>query len=137
MEASFAYAKDKWDKSHTTPEYKVKSLVFISTTNFNNIRGCRKLKGSFSGPFVITALNGENAIEVEISDELSKKHPTFPVSLIKPYNSGDAEKLPLRNKVPQNIPPVESPGTKKNTEVLKERKLRSKKVREYLVRYSD
>ncbi|MBW0567412.1 hypothetical protein O181_107127 [Austropuccinia psidii MF-1] len=83
------------------------------------------------------ALNGENSGKVELSEELSNKHPTFPVSLIKAYKSGDAENFPLRNKVPQNIPPAESPITKKITKVPKERKLRSKKVKEYLVRYSE
>ncbi|MBW0552481.1 hypothetical protein O181_092196 [Austropuccinia psidii MF-1] len=43
MEDSFAYAKDKWDKSHTTPDFKVGDLVLVSTTNFNNIKGCKKL----------------------------------------------------------------------------------------------
>ncbi|MBW0565543.1 hypothetical protein O181_105258 [Austropuccinia psidii MF-1] len=137
MEDSFAYAKDKWDKSHSTPDFKVEDLVLVSTTNFNNIKGCKKLKDSFARPFVIKALHGENAIEVELSKELSNKHPTFPVSLIKPYKSSDAEKFPLRSKAPQVIPPIETSGIKKITKVLKERKLRAKKVREYLVRYSD
>ncbi|MBW0496596.1 hypothetical protein O181_036311 [Austropuccinia psidii MF-1] len=91
MEDSFAYFKDKWDKSHAIPDFKVGEL----------------------------ALHGENAIEVELSEELSNKHPTFPVSLIKPHKSGDSGRFPLRNKAPQNIPPVESPGTKKITKVLK------------------
>ncbi|MBW0497467.1 hypothetical protein O181_037182, partial [Austropuccinia psidii MF-1] len=82
-------------------------------------------------------LHEENVVEVELSEELSNKHPTFPVSLIKPYKSSDSEKFPWRNKVPQVIPPMESSGTKKITKVLKERKLRTNKVREYLVRYSD
>ncbi|MBW0558575.1 hypothetical protein O181_098290 [Austropuccinia psidii MF-1] len=137
MEDSFAYAKDKWDKSHATPDFKVGDLVLVSTTNFNNIKGCKKLKDSFAGPFVIKALCGENSVEVELSEELGNKHPTFPVSLIKPYKSSDAEKLPSRNKVPQVIPPIESSGIKKITKVLKERKLRTNKVREYLIRYSD
>ncbi|MBW0541131.1 hypothetical protein O181_080846 [Austropuccinia psidii MF-1] len=122
MEDSFAYAKDKWDKSHATPDFKVGDLVLVSTTNFNNIKGCKKLKDSFAGPFVIKALHGENAVSVELSEELSNKHPTFPVSLIKQYKSSDAEKFPLRNKVPQVIPPIETSGTRKITNVLKERK---------------
>ncbi|MBW0512894.1 hypothetical protein O181_052609 [Austropuccinia psidii MF-1] len=137
IEDSFAYAKDKWVKSHATPDFKVGDLALVSTTNFNNIKGCKKLKDSFAGPFVIKALHGENAVEVELSEELSNKHPTFPVSLIKPYKSSDAEKSPLRNKVPQVIPPIESSGSKKTYKVLNKRKLRTKKVREYLVRYSD
>ncbi|MBW0463984.1 hypothetical protein O181_003699 [Austropuccinia psidii MF-1] len=97
MEDSFAYAKDTWDKSRATPDFKVGDLVLVSTTNFNNIKGYKKLKDSFAGPFAIKALHGENAIEVELSEELSNKHTTFPVSLIKPYKSSDAEKFPLRH----------------------------------------
>ncbi|MBW0465278.1 hypothetical protein O181_004993 [Austropuccinia psidii MF-1] len=100
LKDSYAYYKDKWDKSHATPNLKVEDLVLVSTTNFNKIKGCKKLKDSFAGPFFIKALHGENGIEVELSEELCNKNPTFPVSLIKAYKSGDAEKLPLRNKVP-------------------------------------
>ncbi|MBW0581989.1 hypothetical protein O181_121704 [Austropuccinia psidii MF-1] len=137
MEDSFAYAKEKWDKSHANPDFKVGDLVLVSTTNFNNIKGCKKLKDFFSGPFSTKAFHGENSVEVELSEELNNKHPTFPVSLMKPYKSSDAEKFPLRNKVPQVIPPIESSGSKKLTKVLKERKFGTNKVREYLVRYSD
>ncbi|MBW0525493.1 hypothetical protein O181_065208 [Austropuccinia psidii MF-1] len=112
-------------------------LGLVSTTNLNNIKGCKNLKDFFAGPFVIKALHGENAVEVELSEELSNKHPTFPVSLIKPYKSSDTEKFPLINEVPQVIPPIESSGIENITKVLKQRKLRTNKVREYLVRYSD
>ncbi|MBW0590310.1 hypothetical protein O181_130025 [Austropuccinia psidii MF-1] len=94
-------------------------------------------KDSFARTFVIKALHGQNAVEVELSEELSNKHPTFPVSLIKPYKSSDSERFPLSNKVSQAIPPIESSGIKNITKVPKERKLRTNKVREYTVRYSD
>ncbi|MBW0518798.1 hypothetical protein O181_058513 [Austropuccinia psidii MF-1] len=123
MEDSFAYAKDKWHKSNATPDFKVGDLVLVSTTNFNKVKGFTKLKDSFSGPLFIKALNGENAIEVELSEQLSNKHPTFPVSLVKPYKSSDSERFPLRNNVPQHITPIESSGTNKITKVFKERKL--------------
>ncbi|MBW0593227.1 hypothetical protein O181_132942 [Austropuccinia psidii MF-1] len=77
MEDSFSYAKEKWYKSHATPDFKVGDLVLVSTTNFNNIKGCKKLKDPFAGPFVIKVLHGENSVEVELSEELSNKHPTF------------------------------------------------------------
>ncbi|MBW0571011.1 hypothetical protein O181_110726 [Austropuccinia psidii MF-1] len=137
MEDSFAYAKEKWDESHATPDFEVGDLVILSTTKFNNIKGCKKLKDYFTGPFVIKALHGENAVEVKSSEELSNAHLTFPVRLIRPYKSGDSEKFPLRNKAPQHTSPVESPGTEKITKVLKEKNLSTKKVREYLVRYND
>ncbi|MBW0502969.1 hypothetical protein O181_042684 [Austropuccinia psidii MF-1] len=135
MEDSFAYTKDKWDKSHATPDLKVGDLVLVSTTNFNNLKCCKTIKESFARPFVIEVLHGENSVEVRLSVKLSNKHTKFPVNLIKTYKSADSEKFPLRNNVFQHIPPIKSSGTKK--EVLKERKFRIKKVREYLVRYSD
>ncbi|MBW0588016.1 hypothetical protein O181_127731 [Austropuccinia psidii MF-1] len=119
MEDSFAYAKDKWDRSYATPDFKVGDLVLVSTTNFNKIKGCKKLKYSFAGPFVIKALHGENAVEVELSEGLSNKHPTFPVSLIEPYKSSDAEKFPFSNKFPQVIPPIETSGVKRLPKFLK------------------
>ncbi|MBW0512981.1 hypothetical protein O181_052696 [Austropuccinia psidii MF-1] len=137
MEDSFAYAKDSWDKSHTTPDFKVGDLVLVSTTNFNNIKGCKRLKDSFAGPSFIKAVDGENAIEVELYEELSNNHPIFPVSLLNPYRSSDADKFPFRNKATQVIPPIESSGINNFIKVLKERKLRTNKVREYLVRYGD
>ncbi|MBW0539674.1 hypothetical protein O181_079389 [Austropuccinia psidii MF-1] len=137
MEDSFSYRKYKWDKSDAPPYFKVGYLDLVPTINFNKIKGCKKLKDSFAGPFVINSLHGENGFEVDLSEELSNKHPTSPVSLIKPYKSSDSERFPLRNKVPQFIPPIESSGSMKITKALKERKLRTKKVREYLVRYSE
>ncbi|MBW0509987.1 hypothetical protein O181_049702 [Austropuccinia psidii MF-1] len=133
MGDSFAYSKYKWDQSHATPDFKVGDLVVVSTPNFNNIKGCKKLKYPFAGPFVIKSLHGENEIEVGLSEELSNKHPTFPVSLVKTYKSSDSEKFPLRNKFPQKLPPDLSSGTRKITKVLKERKLRTKKLREYVL----
>ncbi|MBW0515949.1 hypothetical protein O181_055664 [Austropuccinia psidii MF-1] len=137
MEDYFAYSKDKSDKSHATPDFKVGDSVLVSTTNFNNIKGCKNVKDLFAGPFVIKALHGENSVEVELSEELSNKHPTFPVSLTNPYNFSDAEKFPLRNRVPQVITPIDFSGIRNTTKVLKERKLKTNKVSKYLVRYSD
>ncbi|MBW0555525.1 hypothetical protein O181_095240 [Austropuccinia psidii MF-1] len=82
---AFDYAKQKWDKSHKVPDFKVRDLALVSTLNFNNIKGPKKLKDSYVGAFIIVALYGNNAVQVELSDELGNKHPTFPVSLIKPY----------------------------------------------------
>ncbi|MBW0570828.1 hypothetical protein O181_110543 [Austropuccinia psidii MF-1] len=63
------------------------------------------------------------------------KHATFPVILMKPYSSSDKELFPLRNKPPLEIPPLEEGEEKKIVKVLKERRTRNKKEREYLVRY--
>ncbi|MBW0585710.1 hypothetical protein O181_125425 [Austropuccinia psidii MF-1] len=135
MQDSFKCAKERWDKSHKPPDFKIGDLVLVSTLNFNNIKGPKKLKDSFAGPFMIKALHGPNAVQLELTGELMNKHPAFPVSLIKPYSSSDKELLPLRNKPPLEIPPLEEGEEKKIVKVLKERRTRNKKEREYLVRY--
>ncbi|MBW0522305.1 hypothetical protein O181_062020, partial [Austropuccinia psidii MF-1] len=73
---AFQYAKKKWDKSHKVPDLKVGDLVPVSTLNFNNIKGPKKLKDSYLGLFVIVALHGTNAFQVELNGELENKHPT-------------------------------------------------------------
>ncbi|MBW0586107.1 hypothetical protein O181_125822 [Austropuccinia psidii MF-1] len=88
------------------PNFKVGDLVLVSTLNFNNIKGPKKLKDFYGGPFVIVALHGPNAVQVKLSGELENKHPTFPVSLIKPYQPADKELPPLRNPTPLTVPPV-------------------------------
>ncbi|MBW0570548.1 hypothetical protein O181_110263 [Austropuccinia psidii MF-1] len=84
MQYSFKYAKEIWDKSHKPPDFKIGDLVLVSTLNFNNIKGQKKLKDSFAGPFMIKELHGPNAVQLELTGRLMNKNPTFPVSLIKP-----------------------------------------------------
>ncbi|MBW0474150.1 hypothetical protein O181_013865 [Austropuccinia psidii MF-1] len=74
---AFDYAKQKWDKGHKVPDFKVGQLVLVSTLNFKDIKGPEKLKHSYVGPFVIFALHGTNAVQVELSGELYNKHPTL------------------------------------------------------------
>ncbi|MBW0534181.1 hypothetical protein O181_073896 [Austropuccinia psidii MF-1] len=113
MNDSFDYAKQKWDKSHKVPDFKVGDLVLVSTLNLNNIKGLKKLKDSYVGLFVIVALHGTSAVQGELSGELENKHPTFPVSLIKPYQPTDKELFLLRNPIPLTVPPVEQDEDKK------------------------
>ncbi|MBW0546486.1 hypothetical protein O181_086201 [Austropuccinia psidii MF-1] len=84
---------------------------------------------------MIKVLHGPNAVQLELTGELINKHPAFPVSLIKAYSSSDKEIFPLRNKPPLEIPPLEEGEEKNIVKVLKERRERNKKEREYLVRY--
>ncbi|MBW0486183.1 hypothetical protein O181_025898 [Austropuccinia psidii MF-1] len=91
MNDAFDYAKQNWGKSQKVPDFQVGGLVLVSTLNFNNIKGPKKLKDSYVGPLFIVALHVTNAVQVELSGELENKHPTFPVSLIKPYQQADKE----------------------------------------------
>ncbi|MBW0576517.1 hypothetical protein O181_116232 [Austropuccinia psidii MF-1] len=135
MNDAFEYAKQKWDKSHKVAEFKVGDLVLVSTLNFNKIKGPKKLKDSYLGPLVIVALHGTNAVQVELSGELENKHPTFPVSLIKPYQPTDKELFPLRNPATLTVPQVEQSEDKKIKKVMKEGRLGGKNQIEYLFRY--
>ncbi|MBW0560902.1 hypothetical protein O181_100617 [Austropuccinia psidii MF-1] len=85
MNDAFQSAKQKWDKSHKVQDFKIGYLALVSTLNFNNIKGPKKIKDSYVGPFVIVSLHGTSAVQVELNGELENKHPTFPVILIKPY----------------------------------------------------
>ncbi|MBW0465673.1 hypothetical protein O181_005388 [Austropuccinia psidii MF-1] len=133
MNDAFEYAEQKGDKIHKTPEFKVGDLILVSTLKFKNIEGPKKLKDPFAGTFIIKALHGTNAVQVQLSGELENKHPTFPVSLVKHYTSSDKELFPLRNEAPLEVPPLDQSGEKKVLKFLKERRLGGNNEREYLV----
>ncbi|MBW0591829.1 hypothetical protein O181_131544 [Austropuccinia psidii MF-1] len=84
---------------------------------------------------MIKALHGPNAVQLELAGELMNKHPTFPLILIKLYSSSDKELYPLRNKPPLEKPLLEEGQEKRILKVVKERRTRNKREREYLVRY--
>ncbi|MBW0554403.1 hypothetical protein O181_094118 [Austropuccinia psidii MF-1] len=98
-------------------------------------RSPKKLKDPYVGTFVIVALYGTNSVQEEVSGELENKHPTFAVSLIKPYQPADKDIFPLMKPTPLTVPPVEQNEDKKIKKVIKERRLRGKNQREYLFRY--
>ncbi|MBW0511568.1 hypothetical protein O181_051283 [Austropuccinia psidii MF-1] len=130
MQDSFKFGKERWDKSHKPPDFKIVDLVLVSTLNLNNIKGPKKLKDSFSEPFIIKALHVPNAVQLDLTGELMSKHPAFPARLIKPSSSSDKELFLLRKKNPLVIPPLEEGEEKKIAKVLKERRIRNKKGRE-------
>ncbi|MBW0500272.1 hypothetical protein O181_039987 [Austropuccinia psidii MF-1] len=104
MKDSFKCAKERWDKSHKPSDFKIGDLVLVSTLNFNNIKGPKKLKDSFSAPFMAKVLHGSNAVKLELKVELMNKYQTFPVGLIKPYSSSDKDLFPLRKEPTLEIP---------------------------------
>ncbi|MBW0506403.1 hypothetical protein O181_046118 [Austropuccinia psidii MF-1] len=134
------YNKQRWDKSHMEPDFKKGDQVLVSKLNFNNIKGPKKMRGSFVGPFTIIRLIGENAVEVKLTEEFSRKHPVFPVSLFKPYFQTEEDKLPSRKKkpTPPEIVEVEdSPGPVKKIIKVRKIRLNGKDQRQYLVRFKN
>ena len=73
------YNKQRYEKTHMEPEFNKGDQVLVSTLNFNNLKGPYKMRDSFLGPFTIIKLIGENAVEVRLAEEFSRKHPVFPV----------------------------------------------------------
>ncbi|MBW0484937.1 hypothetical protein O181_024652 [Austropuccinia psidii MF-1] len=135
MNDAFAYEKQKWAKSHKLLYFKVGNLVLVSTLHFNNTKDTKKLKYYYLGPFIIVSLHEINSVQVELSGELQSKHTTFPFSLIKPDQPAVKDFFPLRNPTPSDLPPVEHSEDKKINKVIKQRKLKGKNQREYLVIY--
>ncbi|MBW0582151.1 hypothetical protein O181_121866, partial [Austropuccinia psidii MF-1] len=83
-------------------------------------------------------LIGKNAVEVKLTEEFSRKHPVFPVSLVKPHFQAEEDKFPSRKKnpTPPDIVEVEdSPGPV--SKIIRARKIRlnGKDQRQYLVRF--
>ncbi|MBW0507603.1 hypothetical protein O181_047318 [Austropuccinia psidii MF-1] len=130
------YNKQRYGKTHKEPDFREGDQVLVSTLNFHNIKGQKKIRDSFLGPFTIIRLIGKNAIEVRLTEEFSRKHPVFAVSLFKPYHQTGENKFPSRIKrhTTQEIVELEdSPGPVKN--IIKARKIRlnGKDHRQYLV----
>ncbi|MBW0513424.1 hypothetical protein O181_053139 [Austropuccinia psidii MF-1] len=86
MQDCFVYAKERWDKSHKQPSFKVADLVLVSNLNLTEIKGLNKLKDSLTGPFMMKALTGPNSVQIALTGGLMNKHPAFPVSLINPHS---------------------------------------------------
>ncbi|MBW0593014.1 hypothetical protein O181_132729 [Austropuccinia psidii MF-1] len=72
---------------------------------------------------------------MELSGELENKHPTFPVSFIKPYQPADNDFFPLSNPAPLTVPLVEKNEDQNIKKLSKESRLGGKNQREYHVRY--
>ncbi|MBW0476437.1 hypothetical protein O181_016152 [Austropuccinia psidii MF-1] len=122
------------------PDFKEGDQVLVSTLNFNNLKGPKKMRDSFVGPFTIIKFIGKNAVEVRLTEKFSRKHPVFPVSLIKPYFHTGEDKFPSRDKAstPQDIVEVEdSPGPVKKIIKAMKIRLNCKDQRQYLVRFKN
>ncbi|MBW0564827.1 hypothetical protein O181_104542 [Austropuccinia psidii MF-1] len=132
------YKKKRWDKTHMEHDFKEGDQVLVSTLNFNTLKGPKKMRDSFVGPFTIIQLIGENSVEVKLTEEFFRKHPVFPARLVKLYFPTEEDKFPSRKKnttPPEIVDEEDSPGPVKK--IIKARKIRlnGKDQRQYLVRF--
>ena len=59
--------KTQADKHHTeAPKYKVGDKVWLSTTNLHLTHTSKKLSECWIGPYVITKLVSNNAVELKL-----------------------------------------------------------------------
>ncbi|MBW0477983.1 hypothetical protein O181_017698 [Austropuccinia psidii MF-1] len=83
---------------------------------------------------------GKNALEVRLTQEFSRKHQLFPVSLVKTYFQTGEDEFPSRSNAytPQDIVEVEdSPGPVKKIIKAGKIRLNGKDQRQYLVRFKN
>ncbi|MBW0521127.1 hypothetical protein O181_060842 [Austropuccinia psidii MF-1] len=122
------------------PDLKEGDQLLVSTLNFNNLKGPKKMRDSFVGPFTRIKLIGKNVVEVKLTEQVSRKHPVFPVSLVKPYFQTEEDKFPSRknNPTPPEIVKVEdSPGPVKKIVRANKIRLNGRDHRQYLVRFKN
>ncbi|MBW0541031.1 hypothetical protein O181_080746 [Austropuccinia psidii MF-1] len=89
------------------------------------------MRYSFVEQLTMIRFIGEIAVEVSLTEEFCRKHPVFPLSLIKPYHQTGEDLFPSRNKshAPQDIVEVEgSPAS------VKKIRLNGKDHTQYFVR---
>ncbi|MBW0556376.1 hypothetical protein O181_096091 [Austropuccinia psidii MF-1] len=134
------YNKQRWDKTHMEPDFKEGDQVLVSILNSNNIKGPKKMRDSFVGPFTIIKFVAKNAVEVKLAEEFSRKHPVFPVSLVKAYFQTEEGKFPSRKKnltPPGKVEVEDSPGPV--SKIIRARKIRlnGKDQIQYLVRFKN
>jgi hypothetical protein len=107
-------------------------LLPIDGIKFNSASNPMKAFGIFETNVIFPHINGNLRITVEfvVMENCSSTHFILGNDYLIMYG------IDLHNNK-DRYSPIETSGAKKITKVLKERKLRTKKVREYLVRYSD
>ncbi|POW13130.1 hypothetical protein PSHT_07866 [Puccinia striiformis] len=137
IEEAVAYNKERWDKSHRDHNIMVGDRVLVSTINFQNLGGNRKLKDAFVGPFFVKALHGRNAVEVVLTEGYDLKHPTFPVSLLKKYMTAEDDKGSNAPVTPAELLEEDKPGFPSKILDKKLTRIEGQDCRLYLTRFKN
>ncbi|MBW0485038.1 hypothetical protein O181_024753 [Austropuccinia psidii MF-1] len=134
------YKNQRYDKTHMDSDFKEGDQVLVSRLNFKNIKGPKKIRYSFVRPLTSIKLIGKNAVVVRLTEEFSRKHPVFPVHLVKPYFQMEKERLPSRKKTttpPEIVEMEHSPGPVKKIIKAGNIRLNGKYQRQYLVMFKN
>jgi hypothetical protein len=74
-----------------SPDFKVNSLVMLSTQNLKLARPTRKFSERYIGPYRISEQVSEVAFRLQLPAELFRLHPVFHVSLLRPVLESQLE----------------------------------------------
>ncbi|KAJ9518377.1 hypothetical protein QJQ45_010295 [Haematococcus lacustris] len=120
-----AYANQDRREVH----YKVGQMVLLSTKNMRLKPGKARKLPRFVGPFKVLGLVGQVVVNLQLPASMSRLHPVFHVSLIKPYTGTDVGFMP---------PPVEwldEEPVYYVERLLDHRHVHAGKAKEYLVQW--
>ncbi|KAJ9517024.1 hypothetical protein QJQ45_002536 [Haematococcus lacustris] len=110
--------------------FQVGDRVLLSTMNLRNMVGkARKLLPRYVGPFRIEAHVGRDAVKLTLPQAMSRIHPVFHVSLLRPYE-GNFGRLP-----PTELGWLDDSPQYEVERIVNHRHVRAGKAKEYLVKW--
>ncbi|KAJ9517139.1 hypothetical protein QJQ45_009105 [Haematococcus lacustris] len=117
-----------WKSSDSV--FQVGDRVLLSTMNLRNMVGkARKLLPRYVGPFRIEAHVGEDAVKLTLPPAMSRIHPVFQVSLLRPYE-GNFGRLP-----PTELGWLDDSPQYEVERIVNHRHVRAGKAKEYLIKW--
>ncbi|GLI62700.1 hypothetical protein VaNZ11_005377 [Volvox africanus] len=104
LDAAQQRTTDYYNKSKRDVIFSVGQMVLLSTKNLRSLAdGSRKLLPRWIGPYSVVCMVGNVAVELSLPSDMNI-HPTFHISLIRPYRG----KEPITNDT--DAPAVMDPG---------------------------
>ena len=98
-----ARMKKNADKKRREVMYKPGDLVLLSTQNLR-MRGGRKFKAKWTGPFQVTEVLGNGvSVTLDLPKQYSRLHPTFHIEYVKAYHESERT-WPGRKQPPRALP---------------------------------
>ncbi|KAJ9510442.1 hypothetical protein QJQ45_015921, partial [Haematococcus lacustris] len=117
-----------WKSSDSV--FQVGDRVLLSTMNFRNMVGkARKLLPRYVGPLRIEAHVGEDVVKLTLPLAMSRIHPVFHVSLLRPFE-GNFGRLP-----PTELGWLDDSPQYEVDRIVNHRHVRAGKAKEYLVKW--
>jgi len=121
------------NKSRREHEFNVGDKVMVSTENMNVGERARKLVAKYAGPHKIVAHPTANTYELELPPELSRIHPVFNSSLLKPFKE-DNVRFVQRPQITRPPATIDEGEEKFTVEAIQAFRVR-RGIPEYLVKW--